>query len=86
MHSAPFLGNHSFFGIVGFSLLLSLAAWWVHGNLQKRWLAWVIISVLWLNLGYCALARPSFLSHMAVECGFSPYPDPWVNLRALLRS
>jgi hypothetical protein len=85
MHSAPFLGYHSYFGIVGYSLLLSLAAWWVHANFQRRWMAWTVIAILWINLGYCALARPALLSHMAVQCGFSPYPDAWQNLKTLLR-
>jgi hypothetical protein len=86
MHSAPFLGYHSYFGIVGFSLLLSLCAWRVHANFQRRWLAWTIIVLIWTNLGYCALARPSLLSHMAVQCGFGSYPDAWKNLKSMLRS
>ncbi len=85
MHSAPFLSYHSYFGIVGFSLLLAFAMMWVHTNFQKRWLAWAIIVVMWANLGYCALARPAFLSHMAVECGFAPYPDAAKNLKELMR-
>lgn len=86
MHSAPFLGYHSYFGIVGLSLFLSLAAYWVHVNFKKRWLVWTLIALLWINLGYCALARPSLLSHMAVQCGFGPYPDAWKNLKSMLRS
>jgi len=85
MHSAPFLGYHSYFGVVGFSLLLALAAWWMQRNFQRRWLAWSLIALLWLNLGYCALIRPAFLSHMAVQCGFNPYPDAWQNFKNTIR-
>ena len=86
MHSAPFLGYHSYFGIVGYSLLLAWAAWWVQTRFQRRWLAWTLIATLWINLGYCALSRPSLLSHMAVQCGFAPYPDAWQNLKNLFGS
>lgn len=85
MHSAPFLSYHSYFGIVGFTLLISYGMMWIHTNFQRRWLAWAIIALVWVNLGYCALARPALLSHMAVQCGFTPYPDAWANLKALLR-
>jgi hypothetical protein len=85
MHSAPFLSYHSYFGIVGVTLLLSYGMMWIHANFQRRWLAWAIIGLIWINLGYCALARPSMLSHMAVECGFTPYPDAWKNLKELRR-
>ena len=85
MHSAPLLSYHSYFGIVGFSLLLSSCAMWVHQNIQRRGLAWAIVGLIWIDLGYCALARPSFLSHMAVECGFPPYPDAWQNLKEMVR-
>jgi hypothetical protein len=83
MHSAPFLGYHSYFGIVGFTLLISYAMMWIHTNVQRHWLAWVLIVTVWVNLGYCALSRPSMLSHMAVESGFPPYPDAWRNLEEL---
>lgn len=85
MHSAPFLSYHSYFGIVGVTLLVSYLTMWVHNHVQRRWLAWAIVGLVWVNLGYCAVARPSMLSHMAVECGFTPYPDAWVNLKETLR-
>src|SRR5207248_3312496 len=85
MHSAPFLGYHSYFGIVGITLLLAYALMWMHANFQKRWLVWAFLLLFWTDLGYCALARPSFLSQMAVECGFAPYPDAWKNFKELRR-
>lgn len=85
MHSAPFLSYHSYFGIIGFTLLLSYVVMWINENVKRRWLAWAIIGLVWFNLGYCALARPAFLSHMAVNCGFTPYPDAWQNLKKLVR-
>jgi len=85
MHSAPFLGYHSYFGIVGVTLLISYAMMWIHTNGRHRWLAWAVIVGVWVNVGYCALSRPSMLSHMAVESGFAPYPDAWKNLKELHR-
>jgi hypothetical protein len=85
MHSAPFLSYHSYFGIVGVTLLVSYALMWLYANLQRRWIAYVLILLFWTNLGYCALVRPAWLSHMAVQCGFAPYPDAWGNLKSMLR-
>jgi hypothetical protein len=85
MHSAPFLGYHSYFGVVGFTLLISFFAMWIFDNFQRRQVAWILIALIWFDVGLCALARPSFLSQMAVEAGFAPYPDPWTNLRNMFR-
>jgi hypothetical protein len=83
MHSTPFLGYHSFFGVVGLSLLLAALADACRRHSRRPRVAWVVIAVLWANVVYCGLARPSLLSHMATQCGFPPYPDPLANLRAL---
>jgi hypothetical protein len=85
MHSAPFLHYHSYLGVVGSTLLIAFAAMWVHDNFERRRLAWILIALIWFDVGVCALARPSFLSYMAVEGGFAPYPDAWANLKDIIR-
>lgn len=85
MHSVPFLHYHSYFGVVGSTLLVGFVAMWVHDNFEKRRLAWILIALIWFDVGVCVLARPSFLSYMAVEGGFAPYPDAWANLKDIVR-
>ena len=83
MHAAPFLGYQVYLAVIGWTLFGALLAKYVAEKWTRRWAATILL-VLWLNVFYCALSRPSLMSHMSTESGLGPYPSPWRGLRELL--
>jgi len=80
MNVAPFISYHFFFGVIGLSLLLAYGTYLAATKLQNRRLAAVLIGLVWLDIGYCALARPALLNHLSSEVQMGAYPDPWKTL------
>jgi hypothetical protein len=86
MHSLPYIGYHSYFGVVGMSLLIGLVAMWLKDHVQRPALAWSPIGLIWVNLAYCAVERPAQLSNMSQSLGNGPYPsDAKKALKEFLR-
>jgi len=83
MHAAPLLGYQVYLSVISWTLLVCYVGSRILNAVEgKRSLA--IASVLVLNFGYCAYARPALLSHMSREVFLGAYPDPRDNLRRLL--
>jgi len=82
MHAAPLLGYQVYLSVMCWTLLVCYWGASIISRLGgKRGLA--VASVILLNFGYCAYARPALLSHMSREVFLGTYPDPRVNLRQL---
>jgi CDP-diglyceride synthetase len=84
MHSLPYLAYHFYLGVVGLMLLVSYLSKMVYDKMQNRYLAWIILIFVWLDIIFCAFARPPFLSFSASYLGMGHYPDPWMTLKSYL--
>jgi hypothetical protein len=77
MNAAPVMTYHVTVGVLGAALLIS----WL---LTTAWQTWkpsnalVLVVAVWAAVGYGALARPPYLSHMAAQAGLGEflYPNP----------
>ncbi len=76
MHATPLLGYQVYLAVVGVTFLMCYGVHYLNSTMQsRRWLP-LIVALFCLNLFFCALARPSLLSHMSVLSGLGPYPVP----------
>jgi hypothetical protein len=85
MHSTPLLGYQIYLSIIGFTCLICFGIYHLYTTMRNRRLFYLLLTLFLLNLFYCALVRPSFLSHMSVLSGLGPYPDPLKNLSTNLQ-
>jgi hypothetical protein len=84
-HSTPFVSYHVYFGVVGMSMLISYGVRWIGRNVGSPSWRRGLIALIWLNICYCALARPALLSDMAKHSGYSAYSsDPMKKLKSML--
>jgi hypothetical protein len=63
------------------SLLLAYVIHYGINHFTRKQVAYGLIGVLYITLGYGALARPAMLSHMNTVAGFAPYPDAMAELK-----
>jgi hypothetical protein len=82
MKSTPAMTYHVTVGILGASLLLS----WLATTAWRHWRggpqAVLLVVAMWAMIGYGALARPPYLSHLAAQAGLGEflYPNPMKTL------
>lgn len=86
MNSMPLLGYHVLVGVLGVSLVISLALMTATQRIRSRMGVCALIVAAWGTLFYSALSRPAFLSHQAAQVGFGTplYPDPMAVLKTKL--
>jgi hypothetical protein len=83
MNTAPLLGYHVYTSVTAYTLLLCLGVWTLSCRMSSIWKSRAVIVIFCLNVAFCALMRPSLLSHMASLVGWGSYPQPWINLKHL---
>lgn len=83
MNSMPVMTYHVTVGVIGASGLLAWLLTTVWREWRRRSLAVALVVAVWAVIVYGALARPTYLSHMAAQAGLGEnlYPNP---MRALV--
>jgi hypothetical protein len=76
MHATPLLGYQVYLSVLGVTFLMCYGVYYLYLTMQSRRRFYVVLALFCLNLFYCALARPSLLSHMSELTGLGPYPLP----------
>jgi hypothetical protein len=76
MHVTPLLGYQVHVAVLGATFLMCYGVHYLDSTMTSRKGFAVVVAIVCLNLFFCALARPSLLSHMSVLSGLGPYPLP----------
>lgn len=77
MHTTPLLGYQVHVSIIGVTFLVCYSLYYLFMNARTRWPVYLLLSLFCINLGYCAVAKPSLLSHMSNLSGLGTYPLPF---------
>jgi hypothetical protein len=76
MHVTPLLGYQVHVAIIGVVFLMCFGLYYLSTAMKSRWQFYILVVACGIDLVYCALAKPSLLSHMSVLSGLYPYPIP----------